>query len=83
VRFFRRTSDFLVFSIGGGAGAVAGEEERGDARPGAPALAFYQALGRNPLRDSVPWRGWGVLVAVTVVLVVVAAVGLQRRDVRQ
>jgi len=44
---------------------------------------FYQALGRNPLRDGVPWTGWAVLVAVTVVLVVVAALGLERRDVRQ
>ena len=51
--------------------------------PVRPLSPFYQALGRNPLRDGVPWTGWVVLVALTVVLVVVAAVGLERRDVRQ
>ena len=44
---------------------------------------FYQALGRNPLRDGIPWTGWVILLVATVVLVVVAAVGLERRDVRQ
>ena len=33
------------------------------ARPVRPLSPFYQALGRNPLRDGVPWTGWVVLVA--------------------
>lgn len=51
--------------------------------PVRPLSPFYQALGRNPLRDGVPWTGWAVLVAATLVLVAVAALGLERRDVRQ
>ncbi len=48
-----------------------------------PLSPYYQALGRNPLRDGIPWGGWAVLAAATVVVVAVAAVGLERRDVRQ
>jgi ABC-2 type transport system permease protein len=51
--------------------------------PVRPLSPFYQALGRNPLRDGVPWTGWAVLLVGTLLLVVVAAVGLERRDVRQ
>ena len=51
--------------------------------PVRPLSPFYQALGRNPLRDGVPWVGWAVLLTATVVLVAIAAVGLERRDVRQ
>jgi ABC-2 type transport system permease protein len=51
--------------------------------PVRPLSPFYQALGRNPLRDGVPWTGWAILVAATAVLVVIAAAGLERRDVRQ
>jgi ABC-2 type transport system permease protein len=43
---------------------------------------YYQALGRNPLREGVPLGGWAILAALTVVLVVVAAAALERRDLR-
>ncbi len=48
-----------------------------------PVSPFYQALGRNPLRNGPPWVGWAVLAVVTVVLVVIAVAGLERRDARQ
>jgi ABC-2 type transport system permease protein len=48
-----------------------------------PASPFYQALGKNPLRDGAQWGSWAILLAATVVLVVVAAAGLERRDARQ
>lgn len=51
--------------------------------PWRPASPFYQALGHSPLRDGAPWGGWGVLVLVTGVLVACAALGLERRDIRQ
>jgi hypothetical protein len=44
---------------------------------------YYQALGRNPLREGAPWSGWGALAAATAALAGVAAVGLERRDLRQ
>jgi len=44
---------------------------------------YYQALGQNPLREGVPWGGWALLTAGTLLLVAGAAVGLERRDVRQ
>jgi ABC-2 type transport system permease protein len=48
-----------------------------------PASPYYHALGQNPLRDGPPWSGWALLAAATTLLVAVAAVGLERRDVRQ
>jgi ABC-2 type transport system permease protein len=48
-----------------------------------PALPYYHALGQNPLREGAPWAGWAILAAATAVLAVCAAVGLERRDVRQ
>lgn len=44
---------------------------------------YYHALGQNPLRDGAPAGSWALLVGATVVLVAVAAAGLERRDVRQ
>ncbi len=44
---------------------------------------FYQVIGRNPLREGALWTGWGILAAATIVLVAVAVVGLNRRDLRQ
>ncbi|HEU6443775.1 MAG TPA: hypothetical protein VFL61_01825 [Gaiellaceae bacterium] len=51
--------------------------------PVRPLSPFYQALGRNPLREGALWGGWSLLAAAAVVLAVVAAVALERRDVRQ
>jgi ABC-2 type transport system permease protein len=48
-----------------------------------PISPYYQALGRNPLREGVAWSGWAILVALIAVLIAVAAVGLERRDLRQ
>ncbi len=48
-----------------------------------PLSPFYQALGHSPLRDGAPWGGWAVLALITGALVACAAVGLERRDVRQ
>lgn len=44
---------------------------------------YHQALGDNPLRAGAPWGGWALLTAGTVLLVVVGAVGLERRDINQ
>jgi ABC-2 type transport system permease protein len=46
-------------------------------------LPYYHALGQNPLREGAQWAGWAILAAATLVLAVVAAAGLERRDVRQ
>jgi ABC-2 type transport system permease protein len=48
-----------------------------------PLSPYYQALGTNPLSNGVPWGGWAVLAALTALFVGAAAIGLQRRDVRQ
>jgi ABC-2 type transport system permease protein len=48
-----------------------------------PLSPYYQALGRNPLRDGVPWDGWVILLLGSAALIAVAVVGLERRDVRQ
>jgi ABC-2 type transport system permease protein len=47
-----------------------------------PVSPFYWALGKNALRDGAQWTAWAVLLAATAVLVVVAAIGLERRDAR-
>lgn len=44
---------------------------------------YYQALGTNPLREGAAWSGWAILAAASILLVVVGAVGLERRDTRQ
>ena len=51
--------------------------------PWRPLSPFYQALGHSPLRDGAPWGGWAVLALITGALVACAAVGLERRDIRQ
>lgn len=48
-----------------------------------PLAPYYHALGQNPLREGASWGGWAILAAATVVFVVSAVVGLERRDVRQ
>jgi ABC-2 type transport system permease protein len=48
-----------------------------------PLSPYYQALGDNPLREGVPWGGWALLAFGSVLLVAIAAAGLERRDVRQ
>lgn len=51
--------------------------------PWRPLSPYYQALGQNPLRSGAPWGGWAILAIATIALVVIAAIGLERRDVRQ
>jgi ABC-2 type transport system permease protein len=51
--------------------------------PWRPLSPYHQTLGQNPLRDGVPWAGWAIVVAATAAFVAVAAVALERRDVRQ
>lgn len=51
--------------------------------PWRPLSPFYQAIGRNPLREGALWSGWGILLGVTLVAAAVALVGLSRRDLRQ
>ena len=48
-----------------------------------PLSPYYQALGQNPLRDGPPWGGWSILAIATLVLIVLGAIGLERRDIRQ
>lgn len=48
-----------------------------------PLSPYYQALGRNPLREGAPWEGWAILAVATALVGACAAVGLERRDVRQ
>ncbi len=42
---------------------------------------FYWAVGDNQLSDGVPWQGWTLLVALGVVLVGIALVGVRRLDI--
>ena len=51
--------------------------------PWRPLSPYYQALGRSPLRDGPPWGGWALLAIATVVVVLIGAIGLERRDTRQ
>ena len=51
--------------------------------PWRPLSPYYQLIGRNPLREGALWSGSGIVAAATVLLVAVAAVGLERRDLRQ
>lgn len=51
--------------------------------PWRPLAPYYHALGQNPLREGAPWAGWAILAAATAALVACAAVGLERRGVRQ
>lgn len=51
--------------------------------PWRPLSPYYQALGTDPLTDGVPWGSWALLVALAVALVVLAALGLRRRDISQ
>ena len=47
-----------------------------------PLSPYYQALGRNPLREGAPWSGWAILAIATAVIVAVGVIGLERRDTR-
>jgi ABC-2 type transport system permease protein len=51
--------------------------------PWRPVEPYYHALGQNPLREGAPVGGWTLLAAATLVLVALAAAGLERRDIRQ
>jgi ABC-2 type transport system permease protein len=51
--------------------------------PWRPLSPYYQALGKNPLRNGAPWGGWTILVLATVAVTIIGAIGLERRDVRQ
>jgi ABC-2 type transport system permease protein len=51
--------------------------------PVRPLSPYYQAIGRNPLREGAIWEGWSILAAVSVLLAACAAAGFQRRDIRQ
>ena len=48
-----------------------------------PLSPYYQALGRSPLREGAVWGAWAILAAATALLALVAAFGLERRDLRQ
>ena len=48
-----------------------------------PLSPYYQALGRNPLSEGGSLVAWTYLVAATCVCALAAAVGLERRDLRQ
>jgi ABC-2 type transport system permease protein len=50
--------------------------------PWRPASPFYQLIAANPLREGMPWGGWLVVGAATLVLAAVAVLGLRRRDVQ-
>ena len=51
--------------------------------PWRPLEPYYHALGQNPLREGAAVGGWALLAAATLVLVALAAAGLERRDIRQ
>jgi ABC-2 type transport system permease protein len=48
-----------------------------------PLSPYYQALGHDPLRQGIPWGGWAALAAATLLATAIAAIGLERRDIRQ
>lgn len=48
-----------------------------------PLSPYYQAIGRNPLREGALWDGWSILAVACALLAAVAVVGFERRDVRQ
>jgi ABC-2 type transport system permease protein len=48
-----------------------------------PISPFYQAIGTDPLRDGPPWGSWALLAGLTLMLVIAAMRGLERRDLRQ
>jgi ABC-2 type transport system permease protein len=48
-----------------------------------PVEPYYHALGRHPLSNGISVGSWALLVLETAVLVLVAAAGLERRDIRQ
>jgi ABC-2 type transport system permease protein len=48
-----------------------------------PLSPYYQAIGRNPLREGIPWAGWGILAVASALLAAAAAAGFERRDLRQ
>jgi len=49
--------------------------------PWRPLSPYYQALG--PLRNGAPWGHWALLVVLTVIVLALAAWGLERRDLEQ
>jgi beta-exotoxin I transport system permease protein len=48
-----------------------------------PLSPYYQAIGKNPLREGALWSSWAILAAATAALAAVAAYGLERRDLQQ
>lgn len=46
-----------------------------------PLSPFYQAIATDPLREGPAWDNWALLLAASLVLLAVAARGLERRDV--
>lgn len=50
--------------------------------PWRPLSPYYQALGTDPLRNGIPAARWALLLAITAALALIAAIALQRRDVR-
>jgi ABC-2 type transport system permease protein len=44
---------------------------------------YNQALGKDPLRDGIPWGSWALLAGLSLLLAAAGAFGLGRRDVRQ
>ena len=51
--------------------------------PWRPVEPYYHALGRRPLTEGISVASWALLALATAVLVLIAAAGLERRDIRQ
>jgi ABC-2 type transport system permease protein len=51
--------------------------------PGRPLSPYYHALGQSPLREGAPWGGWAILLVAAGIFAALAAIGLERRDLRQ
>ena len=49
-------------------------------RPVRPVSPFYLLLGNNPLANGLRWGPAAAVAAVSIALVALAAVGLERRD---
>jgi ABC-2 type transport system permease protein len=51
--------------------------------PWRPIEPYYHALGQNPLREGASLGSWALLAGGTILVVAVAAAGLERRDIGQ